>query len=315
MTRMTTWSRAYRNRLPDSAFLFIAAGGHLDERGRTVPRSLRHFPVRDMQGRISVAHLRSVLSGYGSRADIPERAKARAQAYARDMLAHIGDTLAEEAPASQRRVRQARARVRHVGPGAARRAHPRGGHTDVQSILLPKEHFPRKRDAVVWLKKYGHHHDRIEDSGKLHEGRFWRAQQRPPSQRERVRFRVIPFGERVMAVIEARGRSVRTAYGRMRHVGPGEPPAKNASLRHVGPGAPAATLVAQGPKTTIYVAYTGTGHLCCWHHDRSVAAASSARSGGFVRAVRVTPFDWPRRGPNAAEIPAHAMPPRAGRAA
>ena len=186
----------------------------------------------------------------------------------------------------------------------------------MQSILFPKEHFPRKQDAVVWLKKYGHRHDQIEDSGKLYKGNFWRAQQRPPTRSKGVRFRVIPFGERVMAVVEARGKLVPTAYGRMRHVGPGQPPAKAARMRHVGPGAPPGVApAASGPRTTIYVAYTAAGRLCCWHHRRPVATASATRSGGFVKAVQVTPFDWPRQGPNAAEIPARARPPKRAAAA
>lgn len=56
------WSSAYINRLPDSAFLLIEKGGHKDETGRTTPRSLRHLPVRDMQGRVSEAHARNALS-------------------------------------------------------------------------------------------------------------------------------------------------------------------------------------------------------------------------------------------------------------
>lgn len=60
--RNPVWSRAYINKLPDSAFLYIEAGGRKDEQGKTVPRSLRHFPVRDMQGRVSEAHARNAIS-------------------------------------------------------------------------------------------------------------------------------------------------------------------------------------------------------------------------------------------------------------
>ena len=56
------WSRAYINKLPDSAFLLIERGGYKDETGRTTPRSLRHLPVRDMQGRVSEAHAKNALS-------------------------------------------------------------------------------------------------------------------------------------------------------------------------------------------------------------------------------------------------------------
>jgi site-specific DNA-adenine methylase len=53
------WTRAYINDLPDSAFLYIEPGGEKDESGKTVPRDLRRFPVRDQQGRLNVPHLRN----------------------------------------------------------------------------------------------------------------------------------------------------------------------------------------------------------------------------------------------------------------
>ena len=44
------------NDLPDSAFAYIEPGGSKDESGRTVPRSLRHFPIHD------AAHVRNALA-------------------------------------------------------------------------------------------------------------------------------------------------------------------------------------------------------------------------------------------------------------
>ena len=38
------WSTEYINNLPDAAFAFIQSGGSKDDTGKTVPRSLRHFP-------------------------------------------------------------------------------------------------------------------------------------------------------------------------------------------------------------------------------------------------------------------------------
>lgn len=55
------WSRAYKDRLPDSAFLAISPGGHKVD-GRTHPLSLRHLPVRDLQGNVSVSHVRNALA-------------------------------------------------------------------------------------------------------------------------------------------------------------------------------------------------------------------------------------------------------------
>ena len=59
---MSHWTVAYKNRLPDSAFLLIESGGHLDATGRTVPRTLRHFPVRDIEDRFNVRHAKNALS-------------------------------------------------------------------------------------------------------------------------------------------------------------------------------------------------------------------------------------------------------------
>jgi HK97 family phage prohead protease len=44
------------NDLPDSDFAYIESGGEKDEDGKTVPRSLRHFPIHD------AAHVRNALA-------------------------------------------------------------------------------------------------------------------------------------------------------------------------------------------------------------------------------------------------------------
>lgn len=56
------WTTAYVNTLPDSAFLYIEAGGKKDKGGKTLPRSLRHFPVRDTNGKIDAAHARNAIA-------------------------------------------------------------------------------------------------------------------------------------------------------------------------------------------------------------------------------------------------------------
>ncbi len=56
------WTRAFVNDLPDSAFLYVEPGGKKDESGRTVPRNLRHFPVRGADGKPDLPHLRNALS-------------------------------------------------------------------------------------------------------------------------------------------------------------------------------------------------------------------------------------------------------------
>lgn len=56
------WSTAYINNLPDSCFLFIESGGEKDEEGKTKPRSLRHFPYKDSDGKVDLPHLRNAIS-------------------------------------------------------------------------------------------------------------------------------------------------------------------------------------------------------------------------------------------------------------
>jgi HK97 family phage prohead protease len=59
---MAVWDQSYQNDLPDSAFLLILPGGHKDGDGKTMPRSLRYFPVRNAAGDIDDAHLRNALA-------------------------------------------------------------------------------------------------------------------------------------------------------------------------------------------------------------------------------------------------------------
>ncbi len=56
------WSRAFIDELPDSAFLHIESGGKKDGKGKTVPRSFRHFPVRGADGKVDVPHLRNAIA-------------------------------------------------------------------------------------------------------------------------------------------------------------------------------------------------------------------------------------------------------------
>lgn len=56
------WDTSFINDLPDSAFLFVEGGGTKDADGRTVPRSLRHFPYRGPDGGIDLPHLRNAIA-------------------------------------------------------------------------------------------------------------------------------------------------------------------------------------------------------------------------------------------------------------
>jgi HK97 family phage prohead protease len=64
------------NNLPDSAFAYIEPGGKKDATGKTIPRSLRHFPIHD------AAHVRNALarapqSPFGKKAMPKIRAAAK----------------------------------------------------------------------------------------------------------------------------------------------------------------------------------------------------------------------------------------------
>jgi hypothetical protein len=50
------------NGLPDSSFLYIEPGGTKDRDGNTLPRTLRHFPVKDENGAVDLPHLRNALA-------------------------------------------------------------------------------------------------------------------------------------------------------------------------------------------------------------------------------------------------------------
>jgi hypothetical protein len=79
------WSGAFVNNLPDSSFLYIAPGGRKDGEGKTVPRGLRYFPVKDADGKVDLPHLRNALARI-PQANIPQAAKDKATAEARKLL-------------------------------------------------------------------------------------------------------------------------------------------------------------------------------------------------------------------------------------
>jgi hypothetical protein len=59
---MTEWDATYISNLPDSAFACIDPGGEKDDEGKTVPRSLRHYPHHNEAGNLDLPHLRNALS-------------------------------------------------------------------------------------------------------------------------------------------------------------------------------------------------------------------------------------------------------------
>lgn len=79
------WSAAYINDLPDSAFLYVEPGGEKDEEGKTTPRSLRHFPVKNAEGDVDMPHLRNALSRI-PQSNLSQSVKDRCAAKAQRMM-------------------------------------------------------------------------------------------------------------------------------------------------------------------------------------------------------------------------------------
>jgi hypothetical protein len=76
------------NDLPDSAFAHIEPGGTKDAEGKTVPRSLRHFPVHD------AAHVRNALAR-ASQSPFGDRAMPKIKAAASRLGVHVGENNAK----------------------------------------------------------------------------------------------------------------------------------------------------------------------------------------------------------------------------
>ena len=79
------WTTAMVNDLPDSAFLYVAPGGDKDSEGKTTPRSLRYFPVKDASGAVDQAHVRNALARI-PQSNLPQSVKDTATAKARRLL-------------------------------------------------------------------------------------------------------------------------------------------------------------------------------------------------------------------------------------
>jgi Escherichia/Staphylococcus phage prohead protease len=79
------WSTSYINDLPDSSFLYVESGGSKDSDGKTTPRSLRHFPVKDSSGNVDMAHVKNALSRI-PQSNVSDSVKQRCIAVAQRLL-------------------------------------------------------------------------------------------------------------------------------------------------------------------------------------------------------------------------------------
>lgn len=117
---MAEWTTEYINDLPDSAFAYIEPGGHKDEEGKTVPRSKRHFPLKNKNGELDPAHVRNALarapqSPFGRRAMAKIREAARKLGIGEEASA---ETMAEETEAKKMTLSEVIAALEEACPEA-----------------------------------------------------------------------------------------------------------------------------------------------------------------------------------------------------
>jgi len=93
--QFAVWTTAYVNSLPDSSFLYIEPGGTKDASGKTMPRSLRHLPYKDANGKIDLPHLRNAIARAPQTTSIPESLRKKAQARAQRLLGSKNNAEAE----------------------------------------------------------------------------------------------------------------------------------------------------------------------------------------------------------------------------
>lgn len=122
------WTTAFINDLPDSSFLYIEPGGSKDSDGKTTPRSLRHFPVKDAGGKVDLPHLRNALARI-PQSGVPDAVKARLKAKAERMLSAANSGL-EDIELDE--LEQAKARI-----------------TELEALLAEKETALSSKDAEI----------------------------------------------------------------------------------------------------------------------------------------------------------------------
>lgn len=83
---MATWTTKFINNLPDSSFAYIVPGGIKDKSGKTIPRSNRHLPYKDENGKPDAAHVRNALSRLPQDDAIPDSKKGAIKTMLQNVL-------------------------------------------------------------------------------------------------------------------------------------------------------------------------------------------------------------------------------------
>lgn len=81
LTPNRRWSTAYKNELPDDAFLYVRKDcvEYTDEQGRSHPLDCRELPVKNRQGNYDKAHVKNAISRAPQLKDVPETVKRQLQ--------------------------------------------------------------------------------------------------------------------------------------------------------------------------------------------------------------------------------------------
>jgi len=132
-------SRQEINNLPDSDFAYIEPGGEKDDEGKTVPRSLRHFPIHD------AAHVRNALARL-PQSKLPEDAKNKAMQKIKSKAKKLGIEVSKAAsPGLWENIRKKKERMgkkyKPAGPGDKGRPDPEQWKklTKAEDILMEME--------------------------------------------------------------------------------------------------------------------------------------------------------------------------------
>jgi HK97 family phage prohead protease len=141
------------NDLPDSDFAYIEPGGSKDSSGKTVPRSLRHFPVHD------AAHVRNALAR-APQSPFGEKAMPKIRAAAKKLGVHVSEDSGRSAgrPDVERRFTMSAVAVMWTGPEETRDGTPKriGGYAaKFNTYSRDLGHFVEEVEPAFFNKSRG----------------------------------------------------------------------------------------------------------------------------------------------------------------
>jgi HK97 family phage prohead protease len=143
------WTTAYVNTLPDSAFLYVEGGGTKDSDGKTVPRSLRHFPYKNDSGAVDLPHLRNALARI-PQSNLPQDVKDRLTAKAQRLLDSAKSADVTARPVDPLRKQADAVALEHASGGASlRKPKPPAPPPQPPDLVPLKELKRQMRDVAL----------------------------------------------------------------------------------------------------------------------------------------------------------------------